>query len=134
MIQESWIDKISNKLEGVKLNQEAIDNMRTLEWLVEGGKARVLACIIKAHKTGIRYTELLKITKIPNTNLSRILGELKRNEIIHQENVKVKEPRKDVVPMYFYNSRRFGSSISYMFDCLIAISRDQIQSVRDKMK
>ena len=133
MEKENWLDKISKTLEGVKLSQESIDNMETLEWFVEGGKARVLACVIKSHKNGIRYSQLLKVTKLPNTNMSRILNELIKEEIIYQENIMVKEPRRERVPVYFYNNKKFGSSISFMFDRLIAISRYQIKPIKNKM-
>lgn len=133
MIKENWIDKISKTLEGVKLTQESIDNMKMLEWFVEDGKGRILACIIKSHKTGIRYSQLLKLTQLPNTNLSKILNELKENEIIYQESIKVEEPRKETVPVYFYNQKKFGNLISTMFDSLIAISRDQINPIKNKI-
>lgn len=133
MFEENWMNKITSLLESVHLNENVMANMKTLEWFVEGGKSRVLACVIKSGKRGIRYSELLKITKLPNTNLSRILNELRAKEIIYQENVRVTEPREERVPVYFYNKNKFGSLIVSIIESLMTISRDDIELFKRKI-
>lgn len=130
MIEKNWKRKFSEVLAGIGLTDDIIGNMRTLEWLIEAGRGRVIACIQQTHGKGIRYTALEDITKIPRTSLIRILKELKEIGIIVQRDVSVSEPRREKVPMYFYNKKRFGHTIEEIVTGIMVISRDSIKDFR----